>query len=152
MILDSNLIFCEGLALSTAGASDVLDLTEGGDALGNELLIVCQCSEKAAGGTSFVVDIETDDDSAYRDGRRFRIFRREDAFQLRRYSHGGRRDRCEAVRGARAARTGALYERECDGFRHFHGREAGYFPRRRRYAQLGGYLGADGRGGFSPPF
>lgn len=49
MILDSNLVLCEGLALSTAGASDVLDLTEGGDALGNELLIVCQCSEKAAG-------------------------------------------------------------------------------------------------------
>ena len=70
MILDSNLIFCEGLALSTAGASDVLDLTEGGDALGNELLIVCQCSEKAAGGTSFVVDIETDDDSAFSAARR----------------------------------------------------------------------------------
>lgn len=65
MILDSNLIFCEGLALSTAGASDVLDLTEGGDALGNELLIVCQCSEKAAGGTSFDVAIQTDDDSAF---------------------------------------------------------------------------------------
>lgn len=69
MILDSNLIFCEGLALSTAGASDVLDLTEGGDALGNELLIVCQCSEKAAGGTSFTVDIETDDDSAFASAR-----------------------------------------------------------------------------------
>lgn len=65
MILDSNLIFCEGLALSTAGASDVLDLTEGGDALGNELLIVCQCTEAAAGGTSFSVAVETSEDSAF---------------------------------------------------------------------------------------
>ena len=65
MILDSNLVLCEGLALSTAGASDVLDLTEGGDALGNELLIVSQCSEKAAGGTSFDVAIQTGDDSAF---------------------------------------------------------------------------------------
>ena len=72
MILDSNLVLCEGLALSTAGASDVLDLTEGGDALGNELLIVCQCSEKAAGGTSFDVAIQTDDDSALRTPRRGR--------------------------------------------------------------------------------
>ena len=65
MILDSNLIFCEGLALSTAGETDIIDLTEGGDAMCCEPVIVCLCTEAAAGGTSFSVAIETDDDEGF---------------------------------------------------------------------------------------
>lgn len=65
MILDSNLIFCEGLELSSAGETDIIDLTEGGDAMYCEPVIVCLCTEAAEGGTSFSVAVETDDDEGF---------------------------------------------------------------------------------------
>lgn len=68
MILDSNLVFCEGLALSEATESketNTLDLKAGGDALGNELVLVCLCTEKGEGGEKLSVDLETDDNSGF---------------------------------------------------------------------------------------
>lgn len=64
MILDEKLIFCEDKAIAT-GNSDVIDISAGGDALGNELTVVGITPTSAAGGTKLVIAIETSDDAAF---------------------------------------------------------------------------------------
>lgn len=62
MILEKDLIFCEGKELSGGdAATDVIDLVKGGDAIGNEMYFVGVCSEAGAGGTSAVFSLETSD-------------------------------------------------------------------------------------------
>lgn len=67
MILEKDLIFCEGQELSggDAASTDVVDLKHGGDAVGNELYFVGVCSVTGAGGTSACFSLETSDDSAF---------------------------------------------------------------------------------------
>ena len=67
MILEKDLIFCEGQALSGGdGASaDVIDLVKGGDAIGDEMYFVGLCSAAGAGGTSAVFSLETSDVSDF---------------------------------------------------------------------------------------
>lgn len=64
MILDSNLIFCEDKTIASSNTNTV-DISAGGDALGNELTVVGTISATAAGGTKLVVSMETADDEAF---------------------------------------------------------------------------------------
>lgn len=64
MILDTNLIFCEDKTIAT-GVTNTVDISAGGDALGNELTVVGTIPAAAAGGTKLVVAMETSDDSGF---------------------------------------------------------------------------------------
>jgi|GEM_PF-695928 len=66
MILEKDLIFCEGKELSGGdAATDVIDLVKGGDAIGDEMYLVGVCSAAGAGGTSAVFSLETSDASDF---------------------------------------------------------------------------------------
>lgn len=67
MILEKDLIFCEGQALSggDAASTDVIDLKKGGDAIGNEMYFVGVCTAAGAGGTSANFSLETSDASDF---------------------------------------------------------------------------------------
>lgn len=67
MILEKDLIFCEGQALSGGDAAsvDVIDLKKGGDAIGSELYFVGVCTAAGAGGTSAAFSLETSDSSDF---------------------------------------------------------------------------------------
>ena len=66
MILDKNLVFCEGLELSGgSGASDVVDLLNGGEALGRPLDVVAHATEDADGGTKITLAVQTSDDASF---------------------------------------------------------------------------------------
>lgn len=66
MILEKDLIFCEGTALASGDAgTDIIDLKKGGDAIGDELYFVGVCTVAGAGGTSVDISLETSDASNF---------------------------------------------------------------------------------------
>ena len=66
MIIDKTLVFCSGQALSGGdAASDIIDLTKGGDALSDELVIMAKVTDAGAGGTSIVIKVQTDSSNAF---------------------------------------------------------------------------------------
>ncbi len=66
MILEKDLIFCEGTALASGDAgTDIIDLVKGGDAIGDELYFMGVCTVAGAGGTSVEISLQTDSASNF---------------------------------------------------------------------------------------
>jgi hypothetical protein len=65
MILDADLIFSEKQAVTaTAASAKVLDLQEGGDAIGQELTVKAVVGTAFAGGTSLQFKLQTSGDNS----------------------------------------------------------------------------------------
>ncbi len=65
MILDADLIFSEKQAVTaTAASTKVLDLQEGGDAIGQELTVKAVVGTAFAGGTSLQFKLQTSGDNS----------------------------------------------------------------------------------------
>lgn len=61
MIIDKSIEFSTEQAMATGVSDNTLDVKVGGDAMTNELMLVVRTVEKAAGGTSFTVELQTSD-------------------------------------------------------------------------------------------
>lgn len=64
MIIDRENMFSNGKAVTASGASDAVDLSAGGDAIGQELTFHAIVGATFAGLTSLAVKIQTSDDNA----------------------------------------------------------------------------------------